>query len=67
MRPAPLQAAEPDDVRHMYFILSGAFKRAVRRRWLSVSPIGEAEPPAAPKPNAAPPTPAEAARISGSR
>jgi hypothetical protein len=38
----------------MHFILSGAYKRAVRRRWVSVSPIGQAEPP---------PTPGEAARI----
>ena len=53
----------PTTVRHMHFILSGAFKRAVRWRWVAVSPIGQAEPPSAPKPNPAPPTPAEAARI----
>lgn len=47
----------------MHFILSGAFKRAVRWRWVSANPLGQAEPPAAPKPNPAPPTPAEAARI----
>jgi integrase len=50
-------------VRHMHFILSGAFKKAVRWRWISVSPIGQAEPPAAPTPNPEPPTPDEAARI----
>ncbi|WP_308252108.1 tyrosine-type recombinase/integrase [Pseudonocardia sp. KRD291] len=53
----------PTTVRHMHFILSGAFKRAVRWRWVSVSPIGQAEPPAMPKPNPEPPSPAEAARI----
>lgn len=53
----------PTTVRHMHFILSGAFKRAVRWRWVSANPLGQAEPPAAPKPNPAPPTPAEAARI----
>ncbi len=53
----------PTTVRHMHFILSGAFKRAVRWRWVSVSPIGQAEPPASPTPNPEPPTPAEAARI----
>lgn len=47
----------------MHFILSGAYKRAVRWRWVSVNPIGQAEPLAAPKPNPAPPTSAEAARI----
>ncbi len=50
-------------VRHMHFILSGAYKRAVRWRWVSVSPIGQAEPPAAPKPNPQPPTAEHAARI----
>jgi hypothetical protein len=53
----------PTTVRHMHFILSGAFKRAVRWRWVSISPLGQAEPPAAPKPNPEPPSPAEAARI----
>lgn len=53
----------PTTVRHMHFILSGAFKRAVRWRWVAVSPIVQAEPPPAPKPNPAPPTPAEAARL----
>jgi integrase len=50
-------------IRHMHFILSGAYKRAVRWRWVTVSPIGQAEPPAAPKPNPQPPTSAEAARV----
>lgn len=53
----------PTTVRHMHFILSGAYKRAVRWRWVSVSPIGQAEPPAAPKANPQPPTSADAARI----
>ena len=53
----------PTTVRHMHFILSGAFKRAVRWRWVAVSPIGQAEPPASPTPNPEPPTPAEAAQI----
>lgn len=53
----------PTTVRHMHFILSGAYKRAVRWRWVPVSPIGQAEPPAAPKANPQPPTPADAARI----
>ncbi|RTL61780.1 MAG: integrase [Pseudonocardiaceae bacterium] len=50
-------------IRHIHFLLSGAFSRAVRWRWVSVSPISEALPPAAPKPNPQPPTPEEAARI----
>jgi integrase len=47
----------------MHFILSGAYKRAMRWRWVSVSPIGQTEPPPARKPKPGPPTPAEAARI----
>jgi integrase len=50
-------------VRHNHFILSGAYKRAVRWRWVSVSPIPQAQPPAAPRPNPSPPTPEQAARI----
>ena len=50
-------------IRHIHFILSGAYKRAVRWRWVAASPIAQAEPPAAPKPNPAPPTPEEAARL----
>lgn len=47
----------------MHFILSGAYKRAVRWKWVTVSPIGQAEPSAAPVPNPHPPSAAEAARI----
>jgi integrase/DNA-binding transcriptional regulator YhcF (GntR family) len=43
--------------------LSGAFRRAVRLRWLSVNPIDFAEPPAAPKANPRPPSAEEAARV----
>ena len=31
-------------VRRMHFILSGAFRKAVQWRWVSVSPIGQTEP-----------------------
>ncbi|MGQ0776442.1 MAG: tyrosine-type recombinase/integrase [Pseudonocardiales bacterium] len=50
-------------IRHMHFILSGAYKRAVRWKWVTVSPINQAEPPAAPVPNPHPPSTEEAARI----
>jgi integrase/DNA-binding transcriptional regulator YhcF (GntR family) len=50
-------------IRQVHFILSGALKRAVRWRWIATSPITQAEPPAAPKPDPRPPTAAEAARI----
>lgn len=50
-------------IRQIHFILSGAFKRAVRWRWVSENPAGRTEPPAQPTPNPKPPTPEEAARI----
>ncbi len=50
-------------IRHMHFILSGAYKRAVRWKWVTVNPLPEAEPPAAPVPNPHPPSAVEAARI----
>ena len=53
----------PTTIRHIHFILSGAYKRAVRWRWVSVNPIPLAEPPPAPKPNPQPPSAEDAARI----
>jgi integrase len=47
----------------VHFILSGAFKRAVRWHWVGVNPIKQGDPPSAPMPNPEPPTPEEAARI----
>lgn len=50
-------------VRHVHFLLSGAFERAVRWRWVGINPVTMASPPAAPRPNPQPPSPREAARI----
>lgn len=50
-------------IRKIHYILSGAYKRAVRWRWVSTSPMGQAEPPSAPAPDPQPPTPDEAARL----
>ena len=50
-------------VRHIHFLLSGAFRRAVRWRWVATSPLDQAEPPPAPKPNPQPPSAAQAAAI----
>jgi integrase len=50
-------------IRAQHFILSAAYKRAVRWRWVTVSPTTQTDPPPAPKSNPQPPTPAEAARI----
>jgi integrase len=56
----PLAAAT---VRQIHWILSGAFDRGVRWRWLSVTPVQSAEPPSPPVPKPDPPSPEEAARI----
>lgn len=56
----PLAASS---VRQIHFILSGAFKRAVRWKWVSTNPIKDADPPPAPTPNPEPPTANQAARI----
>jgi integrase/DNA-binding transcriptional regulator YhcF (GntR family) len=48
---------------YIHQILSGAFRRAVRYKWISISPMDFAEAPAAPKPKARPPSVSETARI----
>jgi len=62
-RPHECRPLAATTIRHMHFILSGAYKRAVRWRWVAVSPVGQAEPPSAPAPDPQPPSPADAARL----
>ncbi|MGI8528508.1 MAG: hypothetical protein ACR2KO_03430, partial [Geodermatophilaceae bacterium] len=62
-RPHECRPLGATTIRHMHFILSGAYKRAVRWRWVAVNPVGQAEPPAAPAPDPQPPSPEEAARM----
>ena len=62
-RPHKCRPLAATTVRHIHFILSGAYKRAVRWRWVSVSPTEQVDPPPMPKPNPQPPTADEAARI----
>jgi integrase len=50
-------------IRQIHFILSGALKRAIRWRWISVNPLGQAESPKATTPDPQPPTPEQAAAI----
>jgi integrase len=59
-RCTPLSAST---IRQIHFILSGAYKRAIRWRWVATSPVSQADPPVAPKPNPRPPSAEEAARI----
>jgi integrase len=62
-RPHVCRPMAASTVRQIHWILSGAFDRAVRWHWISVTPVGSAEPPPPPRPNPDPPSPAEAARI----
>jgi integrase len=50
-------------IRQIHWILSGAFDRAVRWRWIAVSPVQASEPPPPPKPEPRPPSAPEAAKI----
>jgi integrase len=49
--------------RQVLFVLSGAYQKAVRWRWVSTNPVVSAGKPSAPKPNPRPPTAEEAAAI----
>lgn len=50
-------------IRKIHYILSGAYKRAVRWRWVATSPMDQAELPPVPPPDPQPPTPEEASRL----
>jgi integrase len=50
-------------IRQIHWILSGAFSRAVRWRWITLNPIEQAMPPSAPPPKPDPPSAHEAALL----
>jgi integrase len=50
-------------LRQLHMIFNGAFNRAVKWRWVGVSPVQQAQAPSLPAPDPSPPTAAEAARI----
>lgn len=50
-------------IRQIHYLLSGAYKRAVRWKWVGENPVSQVEPPASPPPSPKPPSPEEAARI----
>lgn len=62
-RPHVCRPLASTTIRHIHYVLSGAYKKAVRWRWVSVNPTEQADPPPTPKPNPQPPTTTEAARI----
>jgi integrase len=50
-------------IRQIHFLLSGAYNRAIKWRWVSRNPLSQAEPPASPSPDPDPPRAAEAAQL----
>ena len=62
-RPHVCRPLAASTVRQIHWILSGAMERAVRWRWIAVSPTGSAQPPAPPAPKPSPPSAKEAARL----
>jgi integrase len=50
-------------IRKIHWCLSGAFKNAIRWKWITVNPLDQAEAPKGPTSNPKPPTPEEAAAI----
>lgn len=53
----------PGTVRKIHYLLSSAYRRAIRWDWLDRSPTPDANPPPKPHPQPQPPSPDEAARI----
>jgi integrase len=62
-RPHKCKPLADATVRQIHFLLSGAYNRAVKWRWVSRNPIGQAEPPASPSPDPDPPSADEAAQL----
>ncbi|SFM77562.1 Site-specific recombinase XerD [Pseudonocardia ammonioxydans] len=62
-RPHVCKPLSNTTIRHVHHVLSGAYKRAVRWRWVATSPVVQAEVPAPKPPDPRPPTPAEAAKL----
>src|SRR3954469_11701845 len=62
-RPHVCRPLAASTVRQIHWILSGAMERAVRWRWIAVSPTGSAQPPPPPAPKPSPPSAKEAARL----
>lgn len=62
-RPHVCRPLANSSVRQILFVLSGAYDKAVRWRWVALNPVTLAGKPAAPKPDPQPPSVEEAARI----
>lgn len=56
------QPLADSSIRLLHWILSGAFQRVVRWKWLAINPVTQAQPPPMPRANPQPPSPEEAAQ-----
>jgi integrase len=62
-RPHVCNPLKPNTVRNIHTILSGAYTRAVRWRWIGTNPVSQAQQPSPTAPDPRPPSAAQAARI----
>jgi integrase len=62
-RPHVCHPLAPATIRHIHFVLRGAYEKGVRWHWVSVNPVEFASPPAARPPDPRPASAEEAARI----
>jgi integrase len=62
-RPHACRPLSPTTIRHIHFVLRGAYERGVRWHWVAINPVEFASPPAAKPPDPRPPRADEAARI----
>lgn len=62
-RPHACNPLSSTTIRHIHYILNGAYEKGVRWRWVSQNPVQLVDAPAAKPPDPQPPTPEEAARI----
>lgn len=62
-RPHTCKPLSNGTIRKIHWCLSGAFKDAIRWKWITINPLDQAESPKGPTSNPKPPTPEEAAAI----
>ena len=62
-RPHVCSPLAPATIRHIHFVLRGAYEKGVRWRWVRTNPVLMASPPAARRPEPRPPSADEAARL----
>ena len=62
-RPHACRPLSSTTIRHIHFVLRGAYEKGVRWRWVGTNPVLGASPPAPRKPEPRPPSAEEAARL----